>query len=197
MTLPIQIDLPAGDRSRQQSMFDTGYGFHEAALRCADEVKNPDGSICAPTAPMIACMAFAAELYLKSFILTSGREPPKKHRLNVLWAMLPPSVRTEVAAEFQLKIDLSEEKMASELQRLGAAFVEWRYIFDARGQQISVSILAIFAKSLFKVIKRRHPDWDVTPYLAGRIEDDQRAYPLHIICGAGGVVGIIQSAPKL
>lgn len=193
MKQAIKLSLPPrGSRERDQCMFDTGYTFHEAALRCTERVEGEPGVFTTCTAPMITCYALASELYLKALIQAEGGLPPKSHRLNVLFARLSVAVRDEVFAEFHGLINLQRTEFEAELQRLGAAFVDWRYIFEADGNDVAVSVLAMFARSLYLVIRQRQPTWGVTDYLDNRIRTDPTEYPVHVVAVGGGVVAIIR-----
>lgn len=185
MKRTVRIDMPKGHRPRAQGMFDTAIEFQEAAMRAAEPSAGP--AKVAPLAPMIACFALAAELYLKTLLVVEGRAAPKQHRLNVLFMLLPPSVQTEVARETTGLLGISEAELVPELQQLGAAFVDWRYIFDAEGRDISLSTLIELCRALYRTILARRPDWQPTAYLARRMTEEPAEYPLHIFSGEGGV----------
>ena len=174
-------------------MFDTGGGFHEAAMRCAEPVGLSEG-YSAPTPPMITCFALAAELYLKALLLAGGREPPKQHRLNVLLAMLAPTVQADIMRHLRTLTGESDAELEKGIQQLGAAFVEWRYIFESEGRDIAVGLLVELARSLYEVIRTRQPGWAVDDYSDRRVREDSNNYPLHVICGRGGVVSVIHRA---
>lgn len=183
----ILIPQVRGHLPREQCMFATAVEFHEAALRCWQPVEPPGGGSFTPLAPGIANYAMAAELYLKALLVLEGREPPQKHRLDVLFAMLQERTQAAVAVHLKERLDLDRKALLQELQTLGAAFVDWRYIFDTEGRDISVATLVEFARSLYLVSVARQPSWLPDPYLAGRASSEPEDYPAYVHSLGGGM----------
>lgn len=184
------VDVPVGDKPTEQCMFEVAISFHEAAIRCAEPVVHPDGTTTSPSSPMIACYALAVELYLKSLmVLDHGREM-QGHRLNVLFARLAESSRADIAAKVQFgAAPVSADELLSILQELGAAFVEWRYIYELEGgRHIQVDILISIAQALYKSIRNRCPAWEVEPYLDGRMLAPPKTNIAFIVTGTGGTI---------
>ncbi len=163
-------------------------------MRCADPVGLSEG-YSAPTPPMITCFALAGELYFKALLVAGGTEPPKQHRLNVLLAMLSPAVRADIMLRLRTLTGESDAELEEGIKQLGAAFVEWRYIFESEGRDIAVGLLVALVRSLYDVIRTSHPGWAVDAYSDRRVREDSNNYPLYVICGRGGVVSVLHRAP--
>ncbi|MET3666747.1 hypothetical protein [Caulobacter sp. 1776] len=185
----LKINVANGNQPAERQMFQTGFSFHEGAIRCAEPVIDPQGITVSPNSPMIACYAMAAELYLKALMVLDTGSAIQGHRLNVLFAKLKQATIKSVENRF---VKFSGEG-AGELQRIlpqiSAAFVEWRYIFeDKGGRNIPVASLVFFAQALFAEIRERRPDWTVTEYLEGRLLAVPKQIITTVVSGGGGAM---------
>lgn len=171
MSQQIAVTIRKGDQPLERQMFQTGFSFHEAALRCADRVDNGAGGLVSPTSPMIACYAMAAELYLKSLSVIEFGKSIQSHRLNVLFAKLKPETVKSVEEKFLEIIGAENADIQKILPTMSAAFVEWRYIFeDEGGRNIPLNALVAFVRALYLEIRARKPDWPVGDYLDTRFK---------------------------
>jgi hypothetical protein len=189
MRQQFNIELLRGEQPQEQGMYNTAISFHEAALRCAEPVANEEGGTTAPTSPMIACYAFAAELYLKSLMVLATGGVMTGHRLNVLFNRLPTETQASVAERFRSLINATEADLREALSDLGAAFVDWRYIYESDpGRHIDVRALVHFVQSLFAEIRDRKPDWPVAKHLRARLVAPPAQDILFVVSGGGGVM---------
>lgn len=188
----VTIKAPIGNQPTERQMFQTGYSFHEAALRCAEPVTDPKGSIVSPNSPMIVCYAMAAELYLKSLMVLDAGKAIPGHRLNVLFAKLRASTIASVEGRFSDLSGEAREELSRVLPPISAAFVEWRYIFEDKGErQVSVSALMFFVQALYAEIRARMPEWPVSDYLDQRFRAKPREAITNVVSAGGNFVRVI------
>jgi hypothetical protein len=156
----------AGEKLKDQQIFDIACSFHEGALRCAAPIESATGKISHPTSPMVANYAFAAELYLKALL---GTSPPRGHRLNVLFARLPSDTRQAAISLVQsILLGRSNEHCERDLLELANAFEEWRYIYE-KGRAVAIHRLAAWTWALHQVCIKLHRKWIPEPYSAERL----------------------------
>jgi hypothetical protein len=173
-----------GERGEAQSAFDTAVSFHEAALRAATPVVSDDGSVVSPTPPSIACYAFACELYFKALHAALLGNAARGHRLLELFEGLPSAVQGSLRTRFAADLGSYGADLDGELAGLSEAFVEWRYVYESRGQILNQAALAVLAKALFETIRERLP-WEVSSYLNRRL----RTLPSRLAIGIENVGG--------
>ena len=182
-----------GPAAADQQAFLIGIDFHEAALRAGLEVLDPTGAPVVALCPMIVSYAFAAELYLKSLSATAT----KNHRLNVLYQRLDIPTREMLAALYRDRTGRGSCDLAEDLCAFAAAFVDWRYVFEGKGQQVHVNLLIGFTKSVYETIRQLRPTWTVRPHQDERLRAIQERPTmtvanlgggtfLHLVDGTGG-----------
>jgi hypothetical protein len=144
--------------------------FHEAAVRCGVEDKDPLGAPVIPLCPMIVCFAFASELYLKSLAgLRGGLGPTDRHKLNMLFGRLSDQVKDEIAGAYEARTGRPRTTLESDLNELAKAFVEWRYVYEADGRQLHTNLLIAFALAVYETVRKLRADWEISAYVDERI----------------------------
>jgi hypothetical protein len=197
MRQQFNVTLPRGDQPQEQGMYNTAISFHEAAIRCAAPVEIEEGGTTSPTSPMIACYAFAAELYLKSLVVLDTGGVIPGHRLNVLFNRLRAETQKSIAERYRNLLNATETDLREALSDLGAAFVDWRYIYESDpGRHIDVRALVHFVQSLFAEIRARRPGWPVTEHLQARLIEPPAQDILFVVSGGGGVMVRVLSDPN-
>ena len=144
--------------------------FHEAAIRCDEFVPDPsnDKEFHSAETPSIVCIAFAAELYLKTLLLNRGAGIKDEHRLLELYHKLNDDERRIIARHFETRRGAPEERMLRELASVSSVFVQWRYAHELP-RSIDLGALRAFAESAYLAVRDLNPDWHVAPYLDDRI----------------------------
>lgn len=175
-------------RAPKRTIFDVGVSFHEAAKRCAEPRKGPNGEVFTPTSPMITCLAFASELYMKS--LLDGSKA-RGHDLSKLFDRLEPTDREGIAQQYQNLTGRAKPALRQDIDDLAHAFVDWRYIFEKGTSKISVRRLAMLALAIYRHIRIARAEWVVRPHLHESIE---RELPIDILSQISMGSGIMMRA---
>lgn len=158
----IHAPTPQGSASYDQQAFLIGVDFHEAAIRSAVTVRDPEGAPIHALCPMIVSYAFAAELYLKSMAeLGRGRGRAKGHKLKVLYGRLCPDLQSSIAWRYTARTGRTPRELDGDLAAFSDAFADWRYVFEGEGQQVRVNILIAFVRALYEEARARQPNWSV------------------------------------
>ena len=163
-----EVDRQHEARPKDRSCFDTGVSFHPAAFRCAVAEDSGPQTISAPTSPLICCLAFACELYLKA-LLISRRRPSQGHGLVTLFNALHADDSKAVKEAYEQATGRKSIALAKDLATLSKAFVEWRYIFETGKVQISIHRLANVAQAILRTILSTRPEWEVRDHLKSAV----------------------------
>lgn len=144
--------LKIGEVPVEQGLLDQALSFFNGGSRCiADIGITPTVTNC-PMSPAIVCFAFSAELYLKLLIAISSGTPPRGHKLDELFELLPPETRTALADIY------GGSELPSHLKTVSSAFIDWRYQHEHRTLTISPQILINIATSCHKLARRLRPE---------------------------------------
>lgn len=119
--------------------------------------------------PMLTLEAFAIELFLKSFILEQGAEPPKSHNLAKLFQLLHPNLKRSIVEKWDAgprkRIEVFGRNnnfptdLPNALVKCGDGFQELRYAFeDPERVQFYLGDLP---RLLLDVTALHKPDWIV------------------------------------
>lgn len=165
-------------RSEAERAFHSAIMFHEGSIRCGTFAKDSDGSDRSYTVaePQVVCMAFAAELYLKTLMLRRGLSAGR-HNLNNLFNELTPEERQSLVARYIAARNCTEERMFRELAEVSHAFVQWRYSHEhksAKGLLLDFGQLKTLAHSTYALIREIEPSWNVEPYFHDRVTAPDR-----------------------
>lgn len=76
--------------------------------------------------PAIVCLAFSAELGLKSILIAEGKAPPRHHDLYQLFYLLSEQSQSKIRES----LSSYAEKFDSLLESMRTAFEDWRYIYE-------------------------------------------------------------------
>jgi HEPN domain len=180
------ISLPPPKQS-DQTAFDLGTSFFEAAIRCLSPVQNPNdrSKITAPTSPAIVSIAFSAELFLKSLLLSQHKSTKHTHRLDKLFNDLESSTQARIIKESCKSKKITTSKFRKYLSNVSNAFVEWRYVFEGTGR-IEIDVLFEISRSIYIYCRELHPDWNVDDYLHSRIRSPLETSLLTVLNAGGG-----------
>jgi hypothetical protein len=155
-------------RSSDQSCFDTGISFHVAALKCALPESTDGGGIFAPTSPVICCLAFACELYLKALLISRNR-PSRGHKLQLLFNALDKSDIRGIGVQYAQLTGRRRSLLIKDIILVSNAFVEWRYIFEAGTVTLSPTRLSNIALAVYEHIRLSRAEWLVTKNLDTKV----------------------------
>jgi HEPN domain-containing protein len=181
----VAIHIGPGKKDKAHVAFDTAAAFHEAALRCLTEVKDPNtGRVVMPLSPAIANAGLASELYLKALALSNG-EKPWGHDLHELFnKKLNDEQRQKITDRYLAITKLDRERLNEHLVSISDSFTQWRYIFEAP-RNVSTNSLFGFARAAYETARELMPDWTVSDYKHERIvAKHEFDHALHI---GGGV----------
>lgn len=172
-------------KSSDQVIFDVGTSFHEAAMRCAHPIQNPDGTQSTPTSPMICCFAFASELYLKSLLHGSNA---RGHNLSTLFGRLSSDDRQGVADRYEALTERKLPQLRRDIDCMADAFVNWRYIYEKSSAKIPVHRLATISRSFYQHLRNVRPQWTVNPHTNERINLPVQGDVASTIYMGGGIM---------
>ena len=151
-----------------QSCFDTGTSFHAAALKCASPEPIEDGGVFAPTSPVICCLAFACELYLKALLISRNR-PSRGHKLELLLKALDKADMLGIAQQYESLTGRRRSVMLKDINLVSDAFVEWRYIFETGTTSLSLARLSNIALSIYQYVRLSRINWQVADNLDQKV----------------------------
>ena len=174
-------------RSDDRVIFDTAVSFHQAAKRCAVSEANGDGGYMSPTSPLICCLAFACELYVKA-LLASSSIPTRGHDLSKLFERLSATDKKGIREQYKVLTGREAAAFRRDVSEFANAFVEWRYIFEQASARISIQRLAQLTQSLFRHIRQTKPDSKVVPRLEQLICEPMPEEILRTVALGGGVI---------
>ena len=101
--------------------------------------------------PAVVCLAFAAELGLKSLLLTE-KNPRGGHSLKSLFNALNVKTQAEIISYTHTQDASFRECLTS----VNSAFEKWRYIYEtARNQSVSVEFLLVLVVAIHRVADAR------------------------------------------
>lgn len=122
--------------------------FLEAFRRC-DPLSAPEADEHFMAFPAVVCAAFAAEVGLKRILSRQGISA-KGHDLRALYLKLS----TEQKHAIFEKTGLPLEEFAAQLAHSRLAFLEWRYIYEQKGENfINIRFLGNFATAVENVAR--------------------------------------------
>jgi HEPN domain len=117
--------------------------------------------------PMLTLEAFAIELFLKSFILQQGIEPPKSHNLGKLFRQLHPNIKRSIVDKWdngprkQIEQLGRQQKFPTDLPnalvKCSDGFQELRYAFE--NPEDIIFYLGALPRLLLEVAADRRPEW--------------------------------------
>jgi HEPN domain-containing protein len=134
--------------------------------------------------PIIACAAFALELYLKCLFVMEGGQPTNEHNLKKLFRKLSQPVQTEIRSYFSANSGDLRVHLENVYQRRGKnppkgdlfdfalrvsknAFMNFRYLFEHGLPAETGWVADMIVEGARHAILRRQPDWaeawQVTP----------------------------------
>lgn len=144
--------------------------FHEAAVRCAEEVPIPgcEKPVPALHSPGVACTAFAAELYMKSLVLRRG-DRPHGHELDSLYADLESDERDAIAKQYRRIRGAGIPRLLREIRAVAKAFTEWRYSYEAP-RNIDYGALQAFTTSAYRAVRELALEWPVGEPVHSRLD---------------------------
>ena len=148
--------------------------FHSGALNCLTirEVPGQD-AIEVDMAPGIVCLAFAAELYLKTLHLARTGKAPKGHKLHVLFGNLPADLSARIGSRYSARSGRSASEFSADVQGFGNAFAEWRYVYETDAPiHLELGRLMLFVATLFEAIhieRRRWPNPNAERFLSAEL----------------------------
>lgn len=146
--------------------------FHEAGWRAAAQVphENDPNQFTFPVVAVVACYAFAAELYIKSLAMLEGRNPKEGgHRLNELFKKLTHDNAELIASAYREKTGRNREQLEADLAEFGNAFHEWRYVYEMTPAGIDITLLNAFARAAYVTVRMRAPEWPSNPTIHAHI----------------------------
>lgn len=170
------------------------HNFHIAGLRCGKPEPLENGRESLPAIPMIVCLAFASELYLKAFIYASDQHA-HGHDLAQLFSRLSEHEKSKIRDRYTLEIEEESVDLETDLANLSKAFVDWRYIYEKSNELIAVCDLVALSRSLHFAICDLHSEWNIDPELKKIIEAPFPEEAMHILSLGGGEM-IMVSDPK-
>ena len=192
----MNISGAAGDKCASQSAFDIANGYFEGALRCASPVADPylPGGIVCPMPPTISCIAFAAEMYMKSLVLGDGQTVLKSHRFDKLFSLLPLADQQSVRRRFRIYTGLQSLAIPEQIKQFANAFVDWRYAHEGTSN-VRLDYLFDFSRSLFETVRANHPEWVISQYMTERITAPVDSPVLQVTSlGGGAMVRVTKKA---
>jgi hypothetical protein len=129
----------------------TARQFLDASHLCAQALPERDGLTGPVMIPRIVCTAFAAEVALKSILLSENKSA-HGHKMYDLYTQIDESMKTEIVA----RTSFTREQLEEELRRASTAFVEWRYVYEAtEPKAIYERFLMQFAEATIGTAQRR------------------------------------------
>ena len=93
--------------------------------------------------PSVVCYAFAAEVNLKVILLAHGKKA-RGHDLAALYTLLPTPIKDEI----RKFVSVEDAEFVKQLARISNAFVDWRYVYEAKGRSLNVIFLGRFAAAV-------------------------------------------------
>ena len=101
--------------------------------------------------PALICAALSAELGMKTLLFKEGRSA-KGHNLKKLLRKLSSSDRDEIIALTKP----SWPDFEDQLENAQDAFVDWRYIFEAKEDKfLNTRFVGTFAKAIYQVLEAK------------------------------------------
>jgi hypothetical protein len=178
-------------KSEAERIFDTAIAFQSAAERCC-EMKNPaPGILDAPIVVGIVNYAFAIELHLKS-LLSAHSMLTKGHQLRTLFDQLPQISKTGIETAYHTTTLRTAAELATDLDAIANAFVDWRYLFEQNSAQLSMYRLIKIAKSMYIATRAEFPGWHVEQYLDAMIRAEPSNFAASIASFGGGQMMQVQ-----
>lgn len=140
--------------------------------------------------PVVICMAFATEAYLKSLLTIRRTSVPRTHNLHRLFELLPDADRAEIEGRWnkrslpavQKALETAPDKfddpagLMLALKEAALAFMDWRYLVDGK----SYWFLGGFPMEVREFIFELHPEWEANlpdEYGKTRPADGMRSEP--------------------
>lgn len=167
-----------GPVSLRDQMWREAVQFHESAQRNFEQRVGPDGRYAFPFTAGVVGLAFASELYLKTLLVITQGKAPYGHRLNVLFAKLPESVRELVKIRYEQRRKGTGAVLERDLVTFSNAFVEFRYVYDGGNKSLDVVGLGQLAAALYETARRLYPDLDLFEYTHIRITSAAQGMPI-------------------
>src|SRR4051794_18850939 len=140
-------NLPHAER-----LFTQGRAFHEGGLRCLELRPLPNGFHQTAGASGVVCLAFAAELYLKTLQVLAEGKTARGHKLLPLFEALPQATQADVQRRYVERLERLGRRRVTFLRDLTAlsdTFTVWRYIYEQKpGRGIELGFLQHLVASL-------------------------------------------------
>ncbi|WP_056621504.1 MULTISPECIES: hypothetical protein [unclassified Brevundimonas] len=167
-----------GPISLRDQMWREAVQFHESAQRNFEQRVGPDGRYAFPFTAGVVGLAFASELYLKTLLLIAHGKAPSGHRLNVLFAKLPDTVRDLVKVRYEQRRKGTGSVLERDLVTYSNAFVEFRYVYEGGNRAMDVVGLGQIAASLYEASLRLNPDLQMYEYTHIRVTSALQGVPI-------------------
>ena len=175
------------DKADDYAIFDLACSFHEAGLRCLQDVVVENKTMTA-TVPAIVNFALAAELYIKAR-LKSLKIERRVHKLDELFGLLDQPFKDEVIRSYQALAERNLKQFYEDTKLFTNAFVDWRYLYEKIEVGISVSRLISFVKSLHFAAMVTESKWVLEDsYTNIRLNTKDLPITRHVISFGKGVM---------
>ncbi|MCC6208759.1 MAG: HEPN domain-containing protein [Gammaproteobacteria bacterium] len=115
------------DRVRQEVAKSNPFALSPAAKR-----RLRSGELKRTMVPDIVCLAFSLELSLKSLLIKLNGGAPREHNLQALFRLLAHDTQSALISKTGTECGsaLTEAEFMANLENIGNAFVEWRYLHE-------------------------------------------------------------------
>ena len=148
--------LKTGQVPIEQVLLSQALSFFNGGSRCIADISITPVVTNCPMSPAIVCFAFSVELYLKLLIAISTGTPPKNHKLDELFELLPADTRSNLVRIY------GSDDLPSHLKSVSSAFIDWRYQHEHETLAINVQVLVNTATSCHKLARQLRPDLRVS-----------------------------------
>ena len=152
------------DQIVEQQIFNQANGFYLAAIRCATPKHIAPGTVQIASSPMVTCLSFAIELYLKC-LLKNQNSSIKSHDLSVLSNKLNVKDRDLIAQSYNALIG-GDSNYDKDIVIFAEAFIDWRYLYECTGKAVTIVRLFNLSLVLYKYVSNKFASWPVDSTLA-------------------------------
>jgi len=116
--------------------------------------KLRSGELKEPITPLVTCLAFSLELYLKALLVKLTGECPRGHDLKCLFGMFDePVKRGIIQGCCDIDPELNFDNVGKFIERIATGYVDWRYAYEEQSQTYMINFGAILVKSLQQMLK--------------------------------------------
>ena len=155
--LPQQLE-PRKAENIEQEMIDQANAFFQAGSRCDVDIRLSPNVTNSLSAPAVVCYAIAVEIYIKLLAHINGISIKKIHSLIELFDSLSDAVKEKIAKHYQS----SSQELRKDIETVSNAFIDWRYLYEKNGAQISITMLSNLGMGLHNAIKELNPKLGIT-----------------------------------